>query len=162
MGVSFSLLNISTLNSVPPQYKGSASSLISFFRTIGSALGITVFGTLQKHEFQQGVKELPNISPETADQIKGGQALLDPTIQAKMGLSADIVNGLLAKLADSIIYIFQWSVLLPILALVFALLMGRARMETVKPGQHGAPDPQSPQGSKGEGVGKPKPSFHGR
>jgi EmrB/QacA subfamily drug resistance transporter len=160
LGVSFSLLNISTLNSVPPQYKGSASSLITFFRTIGSALGITVFGTLQKHQFQQGVKELPNINPEMAAQIKGGQALLDPSILAKIGLSADIVNSLLAKLADSIIFIFQWSVLLPILALVFALLMGRARMDTVKPKQHGASDPQSPQDSKGEGVGKPEPSFH--
>ncbi len=161
MGVSFSILNISTLNSVPPQYKGSASSLISFFRTIGSALGITVFGTLQKHEFQQGVKELPNISPETADQIKGGQALLDPSIQAKMGLSADIVNGLLAKLADSIIFIFQWSVLLPILALAFALLMGKARMEKAQPGPQGAHAPQSSEGSKSEGAGKPEPSFHG-
>jgi EmrB/QacA subfamily drug resistance transporter len=160
LGVSFSLLNISTINSVPPQYKGSATSLITFFRTIGSALGITVFGTLQKHEFQQGVKELPNINPEMAAQIKGGQALLDPSIQAKIGLSADTVNSLLAKLADSIIFIFQWSVLLPILALVFALLMGRARMDTVKPGQQGASDPQSPQDSKGEGVGKPEPSFH--
>jgi EmrB/QacA subfamily drug resistance transporter len=164
MGVSFSLLNISTLSSVPPQFKGSASSLITFFRTIGSALGITVFGTLQKHEFQQGIKELPNMNPELAAQIKGGQALLDPSLQAKIGLTPEIVNGLLGKLADSIIYIFQWSVLLPILALVFALLMGRARMEKVVPGQQGAPSPhgsQDPQGSKGEGAGKPEPSFHG-
>jgi EmrB/QacA subfamily drug resistance transporter len=151
MGVSFSLLNISTLSSVPPQYKGSASSLITFFRTIGSALGITVFGTMQKHEFQQGIKELPNINPEMAAQIKGGQALLDPSLQAQMGLTPDIVNSLLSKLADSIIYIFQWSVLLPVLALVFVLLMGKSRMETVKAGQ---------QGSKGEGAGKPEPSFN--
>ncbi|MCD9024001.1 MDR family MFS transporter [Cohnella silvisoli] len=161
MGVSFSLLNISTLNSVPPQSKGSASSLITFFRTIGSALGVTVFGTLQKHEFQKGIAEIPNINPAMAAKIKGGQALLDPTVQAKMGLTADVVNGLLTKLADSIIFIFQWSVILPILALVFALLMGRARMEKAQPGQQGAPGPQSSHGPKGEGAGKPEPSFHG-
>ncbi|WP_256759846.1 MDR family MFS transporter [Cohnella sp. WQ 127256] len=161
MGVSFSLLNISTLNSVPPQYKGSASSLITFFRTIGSALGVTVFGTLQKHNFQQSVQEIPNMSPEMASQIKGGQALLDPTIQVKMGLSADAVNGLLAKLADSIIYIFQWSVLLPVLAVVFVLLMGRARMEMKKPGAHESSGQQSNQSSKTDGAGKPEPNFHG-
>lgn len=167
MGVSFSLLNISTLNSVPPQYKGSASSLIAFFRTIGSALGITVFGTLQKHEFQQGIQELPNISPQMVEQIKGGQALLDPSIQAKMGLSADVVNSLLAKLSDSIIYIFQWSVLLPALAFVFVILMGNSRMERANPnpGQQGSAGPQGSQdspGKKGEGAkGKPEPSYHG-
>ena len=53
IGVSFSLLNISTLNAVPPQYKGTSSSLITFFRTIGSALGITVFGAIQKSDFNR-------------------------------------------------------------------------------------------------------------
>ncbi|BBH22010.1 MFS transporter [Paenibacillus baekrokdamisoli] len=158
MGVSFSLLNISTLNSVPPQYKGSASSLITFFRTIGSALGVTVFGALQKSEFQAGVKEISAITPAMAAKIKGGQALLDPTVQAKMGMSPDIVNSLLSKLADSIIYIFQWSVLLPVLAIVFAILMGRARYEVAKQGSHGAPDKQGPQA---EGTSKPKPSYRG-
>lgn len=160
MGVSFSLLNISTLNAVPPQYKGSASSLITFFRTIGSALGITVFGTMQKHHFQEGVKELPNINPEMAAQIKGGQALLDPSIQAKMGLSQDIVNSLLFKLADSIIYIFQWSVLLPVLALIFVLLMGRARYEAAQPGPQGAAGHSSTPSTKSDGISRPEPSLH--
>ncbi|MFC5469531.1 MDR family MFS transporter [Cohnella suwonensis] len=157
MGVSFSLLNISTLNAVPPQYKGSASSLITFFRTIGSALGITVFGTLQKHEFQEGIKQLPNIPAEMAEKIKGGQALLDPDVQAQMRLSPEIVNALLGKLSDSILFIFQWSLLLPILALVFVFLMGNARMAAPKPGAQGAPGSSNPQGG---GAGKPEPSFH--
>jgi EmrB/QacA subfamily drug resistance transporter len=160
LGVSFSLLNISTLNAVPPQYKGSASSLIMFFRTIGSALGITVFGTLQKHVFQQGVLDIPNVNPAMAEQIKGGQALLDPTVQAKMGLSPDIVNGLLAKLSDSILFIFQWSIILPILALLFAFLMGRARMEIAKPGTQGAPGTHGAHGPKSDGAGKPEPSYN--
>ena len=67
-----------------------------------------------------------------AAKIKGGQALLDPAVQAKMGISAEIVNALLSKLADSIIFIFQWAVILPVLAIVFALLMGRARLEIAK------------------------------
>ncbi|MCR2806245.1 MDR family MFS transporter [Paenibacillus soyae] len=138
MGVSFSLLNISTLSSVPPQYKGSASSLITFFRTIGSALGVTIFGVLQKSSFQSGVEELPNLGAETAEQIKGGQALLDPAIQAQMGLTPEIIQVLLGKLADSIVFVFQWSVILPAAALVFVFLMGRARLEeAAKPAAHG-------------------------
>ena len=158
MGVSFSLLNISTLNSVPPQSKGSASSLITFFRTIGSALGVTVFGALQKSQFQSGIQDIPNINAEMAAKIKGGQALLDPAVQAKMGISAEIVNSLLSKLADSIIFIFQWAVILPVLAIVFALLMGRARLEIAKQAPQGAPGKQGP---KGDGAGKPEPSYRG-
>jgi EmrB/QacA subfamily drug resistance transporter len=165
MGVSFSLLNISTLNAVPPQYKGSASSLITFFRTIGSAIGITVFGALQKHDFQQGVQALPDLSPELAARIKGGQALLDPAIQQQMGLSPDIVNLLLGKLADSILYLFQWSILLPALALIFVFLMGRARMEKTAPGPQGASGGQGPTGSgdastsRQGGKSRPEPSL---
>jgi len=151
MGVSFSLLNISTLNAVPPQYKGSASALITFFRTIGSALGVTVFGAMQKHSFQEGIAAMPNSNPEMAAQIKGGQALLDPVVQSHMGIPPEVINMLLGKLADSIIFVFQWSVLLPVIALVFALLMGRARLQAAG-GPDGASAPQ--------GEGKPEPSFH--
>ncbi|MUT68552.1 MDR family MFS transporter [Paenibacillus sp. NEAU-GSW1] len=148
MGVSFSLLNISTLNAVPPQYKGSASSLITFFRTIGSALGVAVFGSLQKHQFQEGIKQIEQIPAEMAEKIKGGQALLDPDLQAQMHMPPEMVNLLIAKLSDSILYIFQWSVLLPVVALVFVVLMGRARMETTQ--TSGSP----------EGGAKPEPTFH--
>lgn len=157
MGVSFSLLNISTLNAVPPQYKGTASSLVTFFRTIGSALGIAVFGALQKHDFQAGISALPNINAEMAEKIKGGQALLDPELQAKMQIPVDVVNMLIGKLSDSIVYgVFQWSVLLPVIAFVFVLLMGRARLEVTKQG----PGPQGEPGGQGpSGAGKPDPSF---
>jgi len=163
IGVSFSLLNISTLGAVPPQYKGSASSLIVFFRTIGSALGIAVFGTLQKHEFQQGIKEIQgiqNLPANVIESIKGGQALLNEEFQK--ALPDGMVDALLSKLSDSILYIFQWSVLLPILAFVFIFLMGRARMEVAKPGAQGAPGAQGgPQGGPqgGGAAGKPEPSY---
>ena len=145
IGISFSLLNISTLNSVPPQFKGSASSLITFFRTMGSALGVTVFGALQKENFQSGVRELPGASPQMAEQIKGGQALLDPVTQSKMGIPADVLNELLNKLGHSILFIFQWSVLLPAAALLFAILMGGARLaRTGAPAATAAAAPQEP------------------
>ncbi|THF76908.1 MDR family MFS transporter [Cohnella fermenti] len=128
IGISFSLLNISTLNSVPPQYKGSASSLITFFRTIGSALGVTVFGALQKEHFQSSVRAMPGAGAEMTEKIKGGQALLDPVAQAKMGIPDEVLGELLHKLGNSILFIFQWSVILPAAALLFALLMGSARL----------------------------------
>ncbi|WP_170312150.1 MDR family MFS transporter [Paenibacillus sacheonensis] len=162
IGVSFSLLNISTLNAVPPQYKGTSSSLITFFRTIGSALGIAVFGAIQKSSFQTNIAEMPNMNPQLAEQIKGGQVLLDPEMQQKMGLPADIVNKLLAQFSDSVVAIFQWSVILPIVAIIFVFLLGRARLEVRKAGQQGAPGAAAGNtGSQLDG-GKPAPSVQGR
>ncbi|WP_404823767.1 DHA2 family efflux MFS transporter permease subunit [Paenibacillus rhizovicinus] len=161
MGVSFSLLNISTLNAVPPQYKGTSSSLITFFRTIGSALGIAVFGAIQKSSFQSSISEVPNLSPQLAEKIKGGQALLDPDIQKQMGLPADVVNQLLGHFADSVIAIFQWAVILPAVAVIFVLLMGRARLELNKGGQQGAPGAPGKPGQQGEAA-KSNPSYQGR
>ncbi|MNQ92455.1 Multidrug resistance protein 3 [compost metagenome] len=169
IGVSFSLLNISTLNAVPPQYKGTSSSLITFLRTIGSALGITVFGAIQKAVFQSDIKQLPNLNPQLAEQIKGGQALLDPTVQKQMGLGADVVQVMLQQFANSVIAIFQWSLLLPLVALVFVFLMGRARLELNKagapggPGGSGGPGAQGGPGKPGApgGGGKPEPSYNG-
>jgi len=154
MGVSFSLLNMATLNAVPPQYKGTSSSLITFFRTIGSALGVTVFGALQKHAFQHGLTEIPNLSPQLAEKIKGGQALLDPVIQEQMHLSKEVIAQLLGKLADSILFIFQWSVALPVLALIFVFLLGRARLERTQ-GAPGANGPHNPKGSPDQEKGEP-------
>jgi hypothetical protein len=130
-----------------------------FFRTIGSALAIAVFGATQKHNFQEGISSLPNLNPELAEKIKGGQALLDPEIQQKMGMPADVVKLLVGKLSDSIIHgVFQWTVILPVVAFVFVLLMGRARLELSKPGAQGAPGGHGPSGAAG-GAGKPDPSF---
>jgi len=155
MGISFSLLNLSTLSSVPPQYKGSASSLITFFRTIGSALGVTVFGAIQKGEFQSAVKAMPGMSAQTASQIKSGQALLDPAVQAKMGIPTEVLNALLDKLGHSIIFVFQWSVVLPIAALVFALLMGNARLPAPEKSAPGG----GPQAGGEDSAAKPEPTY---
>ncbi|MDF2723133.1 MAG: transporter [Paenibacillus sp.] len=151
MGVSFSLLNIATLNSVPPQFKGSTSSLITFFRTIGSAIGVAVFGSLQKHHFQQGLQAVPNMDPQAVEKIKGGQALLDPVIQQQMHLPEDAIQFMLGKLSDSILFMFQWTVLLPVLAVIFVLLLGRARMQPAK----------APQGKPADSGDRPsEPSFN--
>ncbi|CAM3857478.1 MDR family MFS transporter [Cohnella lubricantis] len=131
IGISFSLLNITTISAVPPQYKGSASSLITFFRTIGATLGVTVFGMLQKNDFQSAVQSLPGADAGMVEQIKGGQALLDPARSAEMGIPAEALQQLLAKLGESILYVFQWTAVLPVVAFAFAILMGRARLPAV-------------------------------
>ncbi|MFC0211504.1 MDR family MFS transporter [Paenibacillus chartarius] len=127
MGVSFPVLNMSALHDVQPQYKGAVTSLIVFFRTIGSALGVTVFGVLQTTRLHD------SIPAEFADRIGDGRGLLQPEVQAQ--IPAPVLKQLLASLGDSITFIFQWGTVLPVLALLTAIWMGKARLQVPQQGQ---------------------------
>ena len=125
MGVAFSVLNLSTLTNVPPQSKGIATSMVAFFRSVGTALGITVLGAIQKHEFQSGAKAVVGDNAQLFEKVKSGQELLSP--QASRFLEPALLERLVGVLADSIVQLFQWTIVLPVLAFVFVLLMGNAR-----------------------------------
>lgn len=148
MGVSFSVLNISTLTNIPPQNKGTATSMVTFFRSIGTALGITVLGALQKHEFQSGAKALTGGNTELFEKVKSGQELLSPN--AAQFIDPQLLGKLLEQLGHSIIFLFQWSIFIPAVAIIFAIMMGRARLTAAKAGQKGD-----------EPAGQPEPSYHG-
>jgi EmrB/QacA subfamily drug resistance transporter len=125
IGVSFVVFNIATLHGVSPQYKGAATSMIVFFRTIGSALGVTVFGVIQTNRLAQDLAKVTDAG--TAKQFADPQALLQPAVRSKF--PPEVLTKMIGGLADSIAFVFQWSVLLPIIALLFVLLMGRANVE---------------------------------
>jgi EmrB/QacA subfamily drug resistance transporter len=131
MGVSFPVLNMSALHEVPPQYKGAVTSLVVFFRTIGSALGVTVFGVIQTNSLHS------RISGPFAARLGDGRGLLQPEVQAQ--IPPDVLKKLLAALGDSITVVFRWEMLLPVAALLAALLMGKARLQAPQKGRQGAP-----------------------
>jgi EmrB/QacA subfamily drug resistance transporter len=147
MGVSFSVLNMSALTHVPPQNKGTATSLVSFFRSIGTALGITVLGSLQRAEFQSGAKAVVGDNPALFDKVKSGQELFSP--QASQFLDPTMTERLLKVLADSIVYLFQWAIVIPLVALIFVFLLGNARVITASK-EKGKVTPEETQ-----------PSYHG-
>ncbi|WP_274648491.1 MDR family MFS transporter [Paenibacillus humicola] len=125
IGVSFVVFNIATLHGVSPQYKGAATSMIVFFRTIGSALGVTVFGVIQTNRLTDNIaKVIPD--PAAAKKFGDPQALLQPEV--RKAFPPDVLHSMIAGLADSIAFIFQWSVVLPILAGLLVLMMGRANV----------------------------------
>lgn len=127
IGVSFVVFNIATLHGIAPQDKGSATSMIVFFRTIGSALGVTVFGVIQTNAMKDNVaKVIPN--PEMVHKLGDPQALLQPAVRAHF--DPVMLQKLLSALADSIAYVFQWSIVLPVIAGLLVIMMGKARVES--------------------------------
>lgn len=126
IGVNFVVLNISVLHGLPGQYKGAAISLITFFRTIGSALGVTVLGVLQKVNYKSRIGELFS-DPAQAAQFADPKALLVPEVRS--ALPPEVVQGATKALAGSISYLFLLSLLIVAAGFLFVLMLGRAKME---------------------------------
>ncbi|MFN0221670.1 DHA2 family efflux MFS transporter permease subunit [Paenibacillus sp. KR2-11] len=145
IGTGFPVTSVSSIHGVPFHYRGIVTSLVSFFRSIGSAVGLTVLGSLQASSLQKRLAEtLPS---------SGGQAPADPRVLLSPEFQAQVPKPVLEKLimgmADSIAYVFQVSIVMAVIALVFILLMGRAKLEIPAggaPGSGGNQDRPSPQG----------------
>lgn len=142
IGVNFVVLNISALHGLPGQYKGAAISLLTFFRTIGSALGVTVLGVVQKMVYNARIAEtFPD--PAAAAQFADPKALL--VADARAALPPEMLLGATKALAESISFLFLVSIAIPAIGLVFVLMLGNARMELSKAGpQSGTEDGPAP------------------
>jgi EmrB/QacA subfamily drug resistance transporter len=125
MGTSFPIIATSALQNLDFKLRGSANSMNTFFRTIGSAIGITVFGTLQTHHLKNSLQQL--VPPEFVAKIGDGRGLLQEEVQ-KLIPKATLYK-MLSALADSISFVYQWSIVVGVLALLFILLMGNAKLE---------------------------------
>jgi EmrB/QacA subfamily drug resistance transporter len=126
IGTSFPIIAISSLQNLDFKLRGSANSMNTFFRTIGSAIGITIFGTLQTQHLRNSLKTA--VPAEYTEKIGDGRGLLQKAVQDV--IPPDIFHKLLSALADSIAFVYQWSIVVGALALVFIIMMGSAKLET--------------------------------
>lgn len=124
IGACFPVTSVSSLYNIPFQQRGVVTSLVSFFRSIGSAVGLIILGTVQTNYMKDNLAKLVP-DPAMIEQIGDGRALLDPRLASN--IPAEAIKKMIAVLADSIAYMFIWTVGLAVLALVFILLMGNAR-----------------------------------
>jgi EmrB/QacA subfamily drug resistance transporter len=126
IGVNFVVLNISVLHGLPGQYKGTAISLITFFRTVGSALGITVLGVVQKAYYKSGIESaIPDA--QAAAQLSDPKGLVIPAVREAM--PPTLLDGAIGALANSISALFWWSLIIVAVGFVFVLMLGKARVE---------------------------------
>ncbi|MEU5093115.1 MFS transporter [Streptomyces sp. NPDC021356] len=82
VGMTMQNLVLSTQNQVAPQDLGSASSTVSFFRTLGGAVGVGVLGSVMSTRISHHAKDtITSLSPHTraaaAKAVSGGGELPD-------------------------------------------------------------------------------------
>jgi predicted MFS family arabinose efflux permease len=131
IGVTFPLISMSALHRVEFRQRGTVNSLNTFFRTIGSTLGVTIFGALQSNRLADNLEAFKGNPMYAGHDIGDGRVLLQEAFR-KM-VPPEVLNKMLAALADSIAFIYQWALVIPALALIFILMMGDARFEVSTP-----------------------------
>jgi EmrB/QacA subfamily drug resistance transporter len=91
LGVSMPLYVIAVQNAVPYAVMGVATSSTAFFRSIGGALGLAIFGSIMNNRFASNfvdalpAKALDAISPEPLDSlVRNPQALVSAEAQSEL------------------------------------------------------------------------------
>lgn len=124
IGASFPVVSMSSLHNVGFEFRGTVTSMVAFFRSIGSAIGVTILGSVQTGALTSRLTELlPGSNMAQIDP----RALLQPDVRAK--IPPQVLEKLTVGLADSIAVVFQCTLIMAVAALICILLMGKARME---------------------------------
>ncbi|MFF2088349.1 MDR family MFS transporter [Nocardia sp. NPDC058176] len=131
LGLSMQVLTIVVQNTVPYADLGTATSGVTFFRTLGSAFGTAVFGTLYSNESKtalaEALRESPGVSPEAA---------ADPKLLRE--LPPEQAAPLVDAYATSIDHVFRWVVPVAVIGFVVAWFLPQVRLRDSA--RHGAAD----------------------
>ncbi|MFJ3801010.1 MDR family MFS transporter [Streptomyces sp. NPDC090088] len=128
IGLSMQVLTIAVQNTVDYADLGTATSGVTFFRTLGSSFGTAVFGTIYANA----------LKPNLADGITAatGASALDPAVVAKAATSPEGLHRLPAAAAEPIIQayadtihtVFLWTVPVAGVGFVVALFLKQVQL----------------------------------
>lgn len=90
IGVSMSLFTIIVQNAFPSSYLGQVTASLTFFRSMGSTIGIAVFGSVMTNQFQRALAH--NLSPALTRAIPPHQlaAFKNPQLLLAPGAAGQI------------------------------------------------------------------------
>ncbi|MFJ6071375.1 MDR family MFS transporter [Streptomyces sp. NPDC093065] len=123
IGLSMQVLTIAVQNTVDYTDLGTATSGVTFFRTLGSSFGTAVFGTIYANALG------PNLRDGVAAAARTGAA--DPSVIGRAATSPEGVHRLpspasvpiVGAYADTISTVFLWTVPVAVLGFVVALFL---------------------------------------
>ncbi|MEU6929488.1 MDR family MFS transporter [Streptomyces sp. NPDC046374] len=149
IGLCMQVLTIAVQNTVDYADLGTATSGVTFFRTLGSSFGTAVFGTIYANSLK------PNLTEGTAEASAIAAGLgLDPATVAKAAQSPSGVHGLPDQVAEPIVQayadtlhtVFLWTVPVAAVGFVVALFLKQVALRDTA--RASAPD-------MGEGFASP-------
>ncbi|MFD8982073.1 MDR family MFS transporter [Streptomyces sp. NPDC059564] len=123
IGLCMQVLTIAVQNTVDYHDLGTATSGVTFFRTLGSAFGAAVFGTIYANSLEPalkaGVAEAARITG--ADPAELGAAAQSP--QGVHGLEPAAAGPVIAAYTEALQTVFLWTVPVALVGFVVALFL---------------------------------------
>ncbi|MEV7399859.1 MDR family MFS transporter [Streptomyces sp. NPDC091267] len=134
IGLSMQVLTIAVQNTVDYSDLGTATSGVTFFRTLGSSFGTAVFGTIYANALGPNLEE----GIAAAARAGGDPAVLAKAAQSPEGLH-DLPGAQSAPLAqayaDTLHTVFLWTVPVALLGFVVARFLKQVKLrDTVRAG----------------------------
>ncbi|MFC9465870.1 MDR family MFS transporter [Streptomyces coelicoflavus] len=128
IGLSMQVLTIAVQNTVEYADLGTATSGVTFFRTLGSSFGTAVFGTIYANALG------PNLRDGVAAAARTGAA--DPSVIGRAATSPEGVHRLppqasapiVGAYADTIQTVFLWTVPVAVLGFFVALFLKQVQL----------------------------------
>ncbi|MFI5618938.1 MDR family MFS transporter [Streptomyces sp. NPDC051567] len=128
VGLSMQVLTIAVQNTVAYADLGTATSGVTFFRTLGSAFGTAVFGTIYantlKPALAKGVAEAARTTG--ADPVRLGVAAQSP--EGVHGLGPAAAAPIIDAYAHTVHTVFLWTVPVALLGFVVALFLKQVEL----------------------------------
>ena len=128
LGLCMQVLTIAVQNTVDYADLGTATSGVTFFRTLGGAFGTAVFGTIYTNALT------PDLTAGIASAVRTGAA--DPAVIASSAQSPQALHALPAAAAEPIVNayadalqtVFMWTIPVALLGFVVSLFLKQVRL----------------------------------
>ncbi|TGB14821.1 MDR family MFS transporter [Streptomyces sp. MZ04] len=128
IGLCMQVLTIAVQNTVAYADLGTATSGVTFFRTLGSSFGTAVFGTIYANTLE------PNLKDGVA--AAAGTGAADPAVVAKAAqspqglhdLPSDAAAPIVDAYADTLHTVFLWTVPVALIGFVVALFLKQVQL----------------------------------
>ncbi|MCX5202933.1 MFS transporter [Streptomyces sp. NBC_00237] len=154
IGLCMQVLTIAVQNTVDYADLGTATSGVTFFRTLGSSFGAAVFGTIYanslKPNLTEGVTAAVRLAPAGTDPNSIAQAAQNP--QTLHTLPAAQVAPIAEAYAESLSTVFLWTVPVAILGFLISLFLKQVELRDTS---------RAASTDLGEGFAQPSPSGAG-
>ncbi|WP_059049013.1 MDR family MFS transporter [Paenibacillus senegalimassiliensis] len=132
IGFSFPVLGNASIHPFPANQRGTASSTLTFMRSLGMAVGVTIFGIIQNHLF---VKHIPtdvstgSVGEEAvASQLLSGDAHILLEASSREQIPQGMLQAISGALSSSVALTFAWALVPAALTIVFSLAMSKEKL----------------------------------
>ncbi|WP_329273848.1 MFS transporter [Streptomyces sp. NBC_01451] len=128
VGMMMQNLVLCTQNQVSPSDLGVASSVVTFFRSLGGAIGVSALGAVLSHRITDHLKDgLATIDPKYASALSGSTSNTIPDLDVLPAPLRTVIEG---AYGHGIGDVFLYAAPAALLALVFSLFIKEVPLRT--------------------------------